>query len=103
MNEATLQSVCKELENELVTRPFGKIFQLSRLTFAVDFRLHDSSYLFIAVEPVNPRVYLIKRKLRDLEKLSINPSPFVLFVRKRLSNAVLQKITKLENERIVAF
>jgi len=103
MNEATLEAVRRELENELVTRPFGKVFQLSRLTFAVDFRLPESSYLFIAVEPVNPRIYLIKRKLRDLEKLSVNSSPFVFFVRKRLSNAALQKITKVENERILRF
>ncbi|HEY0050623.1 MAG TPA: NFACT family protein [Pyrinomonadaceae bacterium] len=103
MNEATLEAVRKELEKQLVNRPFGKIFQLARLTFAIDFRLHEGNYLFIGVEPVNPRVYLIKRKLRDLEKQSINPSPFVLFVRKRLSNAVLQKITKIENERILRF
>ncbi len=103
MNEATLEAVRKELETQLVNRPFGKIFQLSRLTFAVDFRLNESSYLFISVEPVNPRVYLIKRKLRDLEKQSTNPSPFVLFARKRLSNAVLQEITKVENERILRF
>lgn len=103
MNEATLESVSEELENELVNRPFGKIFQLSRLTFAFDFRLNDSSYLFLGVEPVNPRIYLIKRKLRELEKLSTNPSPFILFVRKRLSNAVLQKIEKIENERILRF
>ncbi|HEX9959547.1 MAG TPA: NFACT family protein [Pyrinomonadaceae bacterium] len=103
MNEATLEAVRRELENGLVNRPFGKIFQLSRLTFAIDFRLGDSSYLFIGVEPVNPRVYLIKRKLRDLEKQSINPSPFVLFVRKRLSNAFLQNIEKIENERILRF
>lgn len=103
MNEATLETVRVELEKALAARPFGKIFQLSRLTFAIDFRLSDASYLFVSVEPVNPRVYLIKRKLRDLEKLSVNPSPFVLFVRKRLSNAVLQKITKVENERALRF
>ena len=103
MNETTLEAVGKELENELVNRPFGKIFQLSRLTFAIDFRLSDSSYLFLGIEPLNPRVYLIKRKLRDLEKQSANPSPFVLFVRKRLSNAILLNIAKVENERILRF
>jgi predicted ribosome quality control (RQC) complex YloA/Tae2 family protein len=103
MNEATLEAVSLELENELVNRPFGKIFQLSRLTFAIDFRLPESNYLFISAEPVNPRIYLIKRRLRDLEKQSGNPSPFVLFVRKRLANAVLQNIEKLANERILRF
>ncbi|HEX8737119.1 MAG TPA: NFACT family protein [Pyrinomonadaceae bacterium] len=103
MNEATLEAVSRELENELVNHPFGKIFQLSRLTFAIDFRLPESNYLFISAEPVNPRIYLIKRRLRDLEKQSGNPSPFVLFVRKRLSSAVLQNIEKTENERILRF
>lgn len=103
MNNAIIEAVTAELEKHLVNRPFGKIFQLSRLAFAIDFRLPENLYLFISVEPSAPRLYLIKRRLRDLEKLSMNPSPFVLFARKRLSNAVVRKITKDEGERIVRF
>jgi predicted ribosome quality control (RQC) complex YloA/Tae2 family protein len=103
MNNATIAAVTAELAARLVNRPFGKIFQLARLALAIDFRLPDGFYLFVGVEPAAPRVYLIKRRLRDLEKLSTNPSPFVLFVRKRLSNAILQSVTKDENERIVRF
>lgn len=103
MNNATIKAVTEELEDYLENRPFGKIFQLSRLSFAIDFRLPESLYLFISVEPAAPRLYLVKRRLRDLEKQSINPSPFVLFARKRLSNAILQNVTKAENERIIRF
>jgi predicted ribosome quality control (RQC) complex YloA/Tae2 family protein len=103
MNNATIEAVTAELAAHLVNRPFGKIFQIARLAFAIDFRLPDGFYLFIGVEPAAPRVYLIKRRLRDLEKLSTNPSAFVLFVRKRLSNAILQNVTKDANERIVRF
>ena len=70
---------------------------------AIDFRLPDSQYLYINVEPSAPRVYLIKRRMRDLEKQSKNPVSFVLFLRKRLANARLDAIEKLENERILRF
>lgn len=103
MNEATLQIIAEELSGFLIGQKFGKIFQLSRLQMAVDFRLHDGSYLFISVEPINPRIYLIKRRLKDLEKQSQNPNAFTLFLRKRLANAVLTKISKDENERILRF
>jgi predicted ribosome quality control (RQC) complex YloA/Tae2 family protein len=41
--------------------------------------------------------------LRDLEKQSKNSSPFVLLLRNKLANAVLQTIEKLDNERVVCF
>ena len=103
MNNATLKKICAELESVLHGQKFGKIFSLSKFELAIDFRLHDSSYLFISIVPNAPRIYLIKRRLKDLEKQSANPTPFVLFLRKRLSNAVFQSIEKQENERILKF
>lgn len=103
VNEKTLERIAAELADRLTGQRFGKIFSLARLRLAVDFRLPDSAYLFISVEPSAPRVYLIKRRLRDLEKQSANQSSFVLFVRKRLANAVVQSIEKTENERILQF
>lgn len=92
-----------ELASVLIGQKFGKIFTLSRFRFAIDFRLPDSSYLFINVEPSAPGIYLITRRLRDLEKQSANPTSFVLFLRKRLANLVLENIEKIENERILLF
>lgn len=103
VNERTLEKMCAELASELIGCKFGKIFALSRFRLAIDFRLNDSKYLFISVEPSEPRIYLITRRLRDLEKQSRNPPPFLLFLRSRLSNAVLQSIEKFENERVVQF
>jgi predicted ribosome quality control (RQC) complex YloA/Tae2 family protein len=103
VNETTLQAICAELETFLVGKKFGKIFPLSRFQIAIDFRLFDSQYLFISVEPSLSRVYLIKRRLRDLEKQAKNSSPFLLLLRSRLANAVLLKIYKFENERIAQF
>ena len=101
MNERTLEKISAELASVITGQKFGKIFTLSRLQTAIDFRLPDSSYLFISIEPDAPRVYLIKRRLRDLEKQTINQTSFVMFLRKRLANSVLQTVEKLPDERIL--
>lgn len=103
VNEATLEKISAELSSVIVGQKFGKIFPLSRFQIAVDFRISDSHYLFISIEPVSPRIYLIKRRLRDLEKSVKNPLPFLLFLRKKLANAVLQNIQKLKGERVLRF
>ena len=103
MNNTTLEKISAELQSALRGQKFGKIFPLAKQELAIDFRLHDSSYLFIGIVPNAPRIYLIRRRLKDLEKPVINPTPFVLFLRKRLSGAILQSIEKIENERVLKF
>ena len=103
MNEITLQAIIKELSPILINQRFGKIFRFSKVRYAIDFRLPDSNYLFINLEPTSPGVYFISRGFKDLEKQSLNPDSFSLFVRKRLANAVVTNISKDENERIVRF
>lgn len=103
MNNITLEKICAELSSVLSGQKFGKIFPLSRFRLAIDFRLSDSRYLYISIEPSAPRIYLIKRRLRDLERNAKNPAPFLLLLRKKLSNAILQSIQKTENERILRF
>jgi predicted ribosome quality control (RQC) complex YloA/Tae2 family protein len=101
VNEKTLEIITAELASRLIGCKFGKIFTLSRFQMAIDFRLPDGSYLFLSVEPSAPRIYLIKRRLRDLEKQTVNQTSFVMFLRKRLAGGILQSIEKLENERIL--
>ena len=101
MNEKTLEKITAELASKLIGGRFGKIFTISRYQMAIDYRLPDSNYLYISVEPSAPRVYTIKRRLRDLEKQTVNQTSFVMFLRKRLAGGVLQSIEKLEGERIL--
>ena len=103
MNEATVQKVTAELTRELTGQKFGKIFVLKRLQIAVDFRLSDGKYLFISIEPTSPRVYFVKRKLKELEKASDLQLSFVSFLRKKLAHSVVEKIEKIDNERIIIF
>jgi predicted ribosome quality control (RQC) complex YloA/Tae2 family protein len=103
MNNATLKNILAELESVLCGQRFGKIFLLAKFDLAIDFRLNEGKYLFTSISPAAPRIYLISRRLKDLEKQSVNASPFVLFLRKRLSGAVLRGIEKLDNERVLKF
>jgi predicted ribosome quality control (RQC) complex YloA/Tae2 family protein len=85
-------------------RTIGKIFQLKRSRLVIDFRPGDGRYLLMNFEPTStPRLYLVRRRVKDLEKQSENAGNFVLFIRKHLANAQLNNISKDENDRIVRF
>jgi predicted ribosome quality control (RQC) complex YloA/Tae2 family protein len=101
VNEATLEKICAEISAALTGQRFGKVFVLSRFQMAIDFRLPDTSYLFISIEPTAPRIYLIKRRLKDLERQSGTPSAFALALKKRLSGLVLKIIEKVPGERVL--
>jgi predicted ribosome quality control (RQC) complex YloA/Tae2 family protein len=104
LNEATIQAVVAEILPLIKGKRLGKIFPHSRLSLAIDLGLREGRYLFLAFEnnPA-PRIYLITRKVRELEKASRNPSPFVLLLKKRLSGAVISDAIKLPHERILRF
>lgn len=101
MNSTTLEILANELSTELTGRRFGKIFQLAKNGFAVDLRLAGSRYLYIDLRPGDPAVYLMTRRLKDLEKSSGNPSPFALTLKKHLSGAVITSLRKLPGERVI--
>ncbi len=103
MDLTTITAIGKEIESALKGHRFGKIFQLSRTDLAIDFRSPDSRYLFVSTEPGNPRVYLIRRKLRDLEKSSGTPGNFSLIMRKQLSGAELSSVEQIDGERVLLF
>jgi predicted ribosome quality control (RQC) complex YloA/Tae2 family protein len=98
---ATLRAIQVELENTLVGKRLGRLFPLTRFETAADMHLADGRWLFFSIEPASPRIYLIRRRLRDIEKQSGNPSPFLLLLKKRLSNALLTKISVPEEDRVM--
>ena len=100
MDHALIQRVVDELRFALTGRFFGKTFQLTPSSFAFDFGLRGE-YLFISLEPSNPRFYLIKRRLKELEKQSIPLTSFGQAMRSKLSGAHLVNISKDPLDRIV--
>ena len=100
MQNALIQRVVEELRPSLSGRFFGKIFQLTPLSFAFDFGLRGE-YLFVSVDPASPRLYLIKRRLKELEKQSLPLAPFAQMMRSRLSGGHVVNISKDPLDRIV--
>jgi len=101
MDDRAIQEIVAEMQPLMPGRAPGKIFQLSPLSLVIDFRLRDHGDLFISVEPAQPRMYLIKRRVRDLEKQSIPLAQFGQSLRKELSNTTLRSIEKDPEDRII--
>jgi predicted ribosome quality control (RQC) complex YloA/Tae2 family protein len=103
MDDQTIKAVVQELQPLMTGRAPGKIFQLSPHSLVIDFRLREHGDLFISVEPAQPRMYLIRRRVRDLEKLSIPLNQFAQALKKDLSGTSLLTIEKDPDDRIVWF
>ena len=100
MDQELIRRVVEELRTELSGRYFGKIYQLSPVSFAIDFGLRGE-FLLISVDPANPRFYLTHRRTKDLEKQSLPLNTFGQAVRSRLSGAHFVSISKDPLDRIV--
>src|ERR1043166_2723939 len=93
MNADQIRAVTQELRSALTGRFFGKIFQLRPLSIAFDFGLRGE-FLYVSVEPASPRLYLIRRRTRDLEKQSHPLGPFGQVLR-----STLQRRARLPGDR----
>src|ERR1700752_177438 len=100
MDQETIQRVVEELRAALSGRYFGEIYQLFPLSFAIDFGLRGE-FLFISVDPASLRLYLSRRRTRDLEKQSVQRNAFGQALRYRLSTAHFVSISKDPLDRIV--
>ena len=103
MHEETLKEIVNELVELLPGRFLGRIFQLSNFSLAIDFGLKEKGFLFISIEPTAPRLYLIKRTSRELEKASVPFLSFVQSIRSVLGGGTVRSLGKDENERVVRF
>ena len=103
MHEETLKEIVDELDELLPGRFLGRVFQLSSFSLVIDFGLKEKGYLFISIEPAAPRLYLVKRTTRELEKASVPLSSFAQAVKTILGGGGLLSLTKDENERVVRF
>lgn len=103
MEDKFIDKIVAEVHEAAVGRRVGRIIPLGRDRLAIDLRSGDGRFLFISCEPSSPRLYLIERRLRDLEKAAANPTPFVQLIRSRLIGAAVRTVERLPNERVVMF
>ena len=102
MDPQLLQRIVAELRTNLTGRYLGKIFQLSPVSFAFDFGLRGE-FLFVSVDPASPRLYLIQRRGRDLQKQSVSLSLFGQKLQENLGGLPVISIEKAPLDRIVRF
>lgn len=100
MHPQLLQNVVAELQTNLTGRYLGKIFQLSPVSFAFDFGLRGE-FLFVSVDPASPRMYLIRRRQKELEKQSLPLGPFGQLLRTKLGGQPITDVEKDAADRIV--
>ena len=103
VDDQTIKEVVEELKPLIEGRAWGKVFQLTRASLAVDFRTGDGRYLLFSARPSSSRLHMIRRTVRELEKSSLQPSPFALMLRKALAGAVLTQVRKDDRDRVVRF
>ncbi len=103
MDNESIQEIVTEIASLLIGRAPGKIFQFGPATLAIDFGLRHQGYLFISAEPSLPRLYLMARRVRDLERQSVPLNRFGLGLRKELANTKLVSIAKHASDRVVQF
>jgi len=100
MQQELIRRVVDELRTTLSGRFLGKIFQLTPLSFAFDFGLRGS-FLYVSVEPSSPRLYLIERRGRDLQKASTQLTYFGQLLRARTNGCALTDVARDPLDRIV--
>ena len=103
MHQETIQKIVDEIRALLSQRVAGRFFQLSPFSFAIDFQLKEGRFLFLDASPAAPRLYLISRRARDLDKQGIPLAPFGQALRANLTGARLVSIEKDPHERLVRF
>ena len=103
MRQQTIKEIIHELSSALTGCVLGKIFQLSSASFAIDFRRREGGYLFVSADPSQPRIYLIARHTRELEKQSRPLDEFGQAMRTKLTGSKLTAAKQDESERVVRF
>ena len=101
MNLELIERIVPELREALIGATFRSTFQLGASRVALAFEGEEFRLLFISVEPGDPRIYLIRRRLRDLKKISVHPSQFAIALEKTLVGIQVAAIDQIGEDRII--
>jgi len=100
MNQRLIQNIVREVRTSSSGNYLGKIFQLHAQSFALDIGIRGS-FLFFSVDPGSPRFYLIKRKVKELERQALQLSHFGQLMKSHLGGGRIIGCEKDGRERIV--
>jgi predicted ribosome quality control (RQC) complex YloA/Tae2 family protein len=101
VNIELIEKIIPELREALVGAIFRSVFQMGEGRFAIAFDGDEFHLLFVSIEPGDPRVYLIRRKLRELKKVSTHPSHFSITLEKAIAGSQVIDLDQVGNDRIL--
>jgi predicted ribosome quality control (RQC) complex YloA/Tae2 family protein len=101
VDERLIEEIVPEIREALVGLAFRNAFQLSDERFALAFEGDEFRLLLIAIEPQEPRIYLIRRRLREIKKEQANPSKFTSDLVKEVGGKRVIGMEKVNRERVV--
>ena len=100
MHQQLIQTIVEEVRTQVRDHFLGKVWQLTALSFAFDFGL-KGTFLFVSVEPSSARFYLIKRRVKEIEKQAIPLSQVGQQIRNQLGGGRLLSCEKDPHQRVV--
>lgn len=101
MDVAEIAGIGAEIRSD-IGRSVKRIFQLSRNEFVFDLGVPASLFLYANIEGSDSRVYFVRKKLRELERASVEPALFASAARQRLIGAELSAVVVPKGERTIA-
>ncbi|MDX2031871.1 MAG: NFACT family protein [Blastocatellia bacterium] len=103
MDNFLLHAIATEMEEALVGRRFGKIYQIGATDLAMDLHLRDDRWLMIATDPQRLALYLTTRNPKKSDEEARTDTPFVALAKKYLDGGRLIAMEKLGYDRVVRF
>jgi predicted ribosome quality control (RQC) complex YloA/Tae2 family protein len=98
-----IEQIRTEIADELTGLQFGKVFQLDPMSLAVDFFPHSGRYLFLSFGPRHGATYLIRRRLKELERDAMHQTPFAINLRKLFFGMEFIEVSRFPGSKALRF
>ncbi len=103
VTETEIEQLRTEIADELAGLRFGKVFQIDPMSLAIDFFPHSGRYLFISFGPRLGATYLIRRRLKDLERAAVHQTPFAIDLKKLLFGMEFVGVSRIAGSKAIRF
>lgn len=101
MDKELIDLVATELNAAFARTRFRSITQLGKHSFVLTFEGETFHRLFVSIEPRDPRIYLIRRRDREIKKVAVHSSLFAVAVDKVLASMPFKSLDCDKDERII--
>ncbi|CAN5255038.1 hypothetical protein BH20ACI2_BH20ACI2_02920 [soil metagenome] len=103
VTESEIEQIRTEIADELAGLRVGKVFQLAPMSLAIDLFPHSGRYLFISFGPRYGATYLIRRRLKELERAAIHQTPFAINLRKLFFGLEIVEVSRIPRSKALRF